>query len=938
VPVLATKLYISPPPPKAVQRSRLVERLNAGLHRKITLIAAPAGYGKTTLLSAWVAGLQVSGTHVAWLSLDEGDSDPARFVTYLIAALRTVAPNIGEDALGLLQSHSSSQPQPAETILTALLNEITTIPHNLVLVLDDYHVVDAPAVDAILTFLIEHMPAQMHLVITSRDDPPLPLARLRVRDQLTELRASDLRFTPTEAAAFLQAMNLNLSAGDVAALEDRTEGWIAGLQLASLSMQGHHDISGFIRAFAGDHRYIADYLVEEVLQRQPENVRSFLLQTSILERLNGPLCDAVTGQEEGHARLVALERGNFLVVPLDDKRRWYRYHHLFAEVLQAHLMAEQPDLVPTLHRLASRWYEQNHSAADAVPQAIRHAMSAEDFNRAADLVERAVPVMRPSRQEAALLGWLKALPDEVIRCRPVLSVAYAEVLLGIGELEGVEDRVRDAERWLDQSVDTADMADMRARPDAPPAGMVIADGEAFRRLPAEIAVARAGLALMLGDGVNAVKYAQRVLDLVPEGEELGAGSGAALLGLAAWASGDLEAAHRTFAEGMAHLQRAGYVSDAIGGSVALADIRIAQGRLREALRTYERGLQLATVQGGPILRGAADMHVGMSALYREHNDLEAATQHLRESKQLGEHNGFPQNGYRWRVAMARIREAQGDVNGALDLIQEAEGLYVRDFFPNVRPVAALKTRVWVSQGALDDVLGWARAAGLSADDDLSYLREFEHITLARVLLARYKSEKSESAERSILEAIGLLERLLKEAEEGGRTGSVIEILVLQSLAHHAQGDTHAALMPLQRALTLAEPEGYVRMFVDEGSSMAQLLQEAVSRRMMPEYAGKLLVALGNEQQESTGESPLPTLPTLPYSPTSSTSKSLTEPLSQRELEVLRLFQTELTGPEIASELVIALSTLRSHTKGIYSKLNVNTRRAAVKRAAELGLI
>ncbi|MEO8288254.1 MAG: AAA family ATPase, partial [Chloroflexota bacterium] len=807
VPVLATKLYIPPPPVRVVQRSRLVERLNAGLHRKLTLISAPAGFGKSTLVSDWVTA---GGSQAAWLSLDEGDSDPARFLTYLVAALRTIAPNIGVGVLGVLQDPQATQPPPNESVLTALLNEITTtMPGHFVLVLDDYHVIDATSIDQALTFLLDHLPPQMHMVITTREDPQLPLSRLRARNQLTELRAADLKFTPSEAAAFLQAMGVNLLAEDVAALERRTEGWIAGLQLAALSMQGHPDVSAFVRAFAGDHRYIADYLVEEVLQQQPDSVRSFLLQTSILDRLNGPLCDAVTGQGGGSARLEALERGNFFVVPLDDKRQWYRYHHLFGDVLHAHLMSEQPVMAATLHRRASEWYEHNGSAPDAVPQAIRHALAAEDFSRAADLVERAVPVMRPSRQEAALLGWLKALPDEVIHCRPVLSAAYAHVLLGIGELEGVEDMLRDAERW--QGLSGIGTADERARPDSMPAGMVVADQEGYRRLPAQIAIARAGMALLLGNGTNAAKHAQRVLDLVPEGEEPGAGSGAALMGLAIWASGDLEAAHRTFAEGMAHLQQAGYLSDAIGGSVALADIRLAQGRLREAMRTYERGLQLAmaqTTRGEPVLRGAADMHVGMSGLLLEHNELDAAEQHLLKSKQLGAHNGFPQHGYRWRVAMAQIRKAQGDIDGALELIQEAEGLYVRDFFPNVRPVAALRARVWVSQGALGDALGWARERGLSVADDLSYLREFEHITLARVLLAMHKSD---SAGRSIAEAVGLIERLLKAAEEGGRGGSVIEILVLQSLAHHAQGATPAALVPLERALALAEPEGYVRM-------------------------------------------------------------------------------------------------------------------------------
>ena len=601
-----------------------------------------------------------------------------------------------------------------------------------------------------------------------------------------------------------------------------------------------------------------------------------------------------------------------------NERRWYRYHHLFADVLRMHLMAEQPDQVSALHRRASEWYEHNGSTADA----IRHALAAEDFERAADLIELAVPEMRRNRQGATVteLGWLKALPDELVHFRPVLSVDYAYALFGGGELEAVEPRLRDAERWLDTT------ADMRERPESPAAGMVVVDEEEFRRLPGMIALLRAAQALARGDMPETVKNARRVLDLAPEDDHLMLGGAASQLGLAAWTSGDLDAARRMTADGMANVRLAGYISSAIGGAIVLADIQIAQGRLHEAMTTYERALQWATEPGAPVLRGAADMYVGMSDLHREHNDLKTATQHLLTSQALGELAGLPQNPYRWCAAMARIREAQGDLDGALDLLDQAERLYDGNFSPNVRPVATRKTRVWVAQGRLGEALGWAREQGLSVENELSYLHEFDHITLARVLLARYQSDR---ADRSILEAMGLLERLLKAAEEGGRKGSAIEILVLQALAYHAQGDLPAALKPLQQALTLAEPEGYVRMFVDEGPPMAQLLLEASARGIMPDYTGKLLAAFEAEQPRSAGESPLPTPPA---------SQPLIEPLSQRELEVLRLFKTELSGPEIARELVIALSTVRTHTKSIYSKLNVNNRRAAVKRAAELDLI
>ncbi len=848
--ILATKLYLPRLRPNVVSRPRLLERLNAGLHRKLTLIAAPAGFGKTTLVSEWVEGID---RPTAWLSLDEGENDPTRFLAYLVTALQTIAATLGEGVLGVLQS---SQPPPPEAILTALLNEITTLPDQFVLVLDDYHVIDAKPVDLALTFLVEHLPPQMHLVIATREDPLLPLARLRARGELTELRAADLRFTPSEAAEFLNSvMGLNLSPGNIAALEDRTEGWIAGLQLAALSMRGREDIPEFIRAFTGDHRYILDYLVEEVLTRQPEPVRSFLLQTAILDRLSGSLCDAVTGQEKGNVRLEALEHGNFFVVALDDTRHWYRYHHLFAEVLSALAMLR-------------------------------------------------------SRQEATLLDWLKVLPDEVLRCRPVLSVAYAHVLLSSGEREGVEERLRDAERWLDTT------AEMRGRPDAPAATMVVVDEEEFGHLPATIAIARAGLALTRGDVQGTVTYARRALDLAPEDAHLTRGSAAALLGLASWTSGDLEAAHRSYADGIASLQKAGNISDSLGCAIAVADIQMVQGRLHEAMHTYERALQRALEQGTPTLRGTADMYVGMSGLHRERNDLHTATQHLLRSKELGEHTGLPQNRYRWCVAMARIREAQGDLNSALDLLHEAERLYVGDFSPNVRPIAASVSRVWVAQGNVGEALDWVRERGLSVSDEPYYLREFEHITLARVLLAPSTSNR---ADRSIHEAVGLLERLLQAAEEGERTGSVIEILVLQALANLLQGDIPAALVPLQQALTLAEPEGYVRMFVDEGPPMALLLEAAAKHGIAPNYVRHLLTAFGSAEDRTP------------------VKQGLIEPLSERELEVLRLLATGLNGPEIARELVVSLNTMRTHTKNIYSKLGVNDRRAAVRRAKELDL-
>jgi LuxR family transcriptional regulator, maltose regulon positive regulatory protein len=910
--LLETKFYPPRLPRDLVPRPRLRDRLVRGTTSKLMLVSAPAGFGKSTLLAQWLDDWldpePAAGTterSAAWLSLDRDDNDPASFWTYVIAALRTAVPGIGETALGLLQA---PQPILIQTVLTTLLNDLGALERDAVLVLDDYHVINSLKVHEGMAFLIDHLPPRLHVVIASRADPALALARLRARGDLVETRAAELRFTPDEAAAYLNGMMaLRLTAEDVAVLEGRTEGWIAALQLAALSMQGRDDTAGFIAGFAGDDRYILDFLVEEVLQRQPARVQAFLLETSILGRLSGPLCDAVTGQGDGKAMLETLDRGNLFLVPLDDRRRWYRYHHLFADVLHARLLDEQPDGPPELHRRASVWHEQNGDRSEA----IRHALSGEDFDRAADLVERAWPVMRQFRQEATMLGWLKALPDPLLGRRPVLSVAYAAVLAVSGQFDDVETRLRDAERWLDPAAGGDD------GPAAPSPPMAVVDEDELRRLPAAIAGYRAAQALVAGDVPGTISHARRVLDLVTDDDHLERAAAAGLMGIAHWGTGDLETAHRLYADCRASLERAGHIADTLGCTIALADIRLTQGRLRDAAGTYERALQLSMAQGGPVLRGTADMHVGLSELYREQGDLTAATRHLLAVQELGEHAGLPQNPYRWRVAMARVRQAQGDLDGALELLDEAERVYVGDFFPNARPVPALRARVWAAHGRLAEAFGWAREQGLSVEDDLTYLREFEHITLARALLAEYRSQRAEESGR---QAIALLDRLLHAAEEGDRAGNVIEILVLLAVAHQTRGDIAAALVALERALDLAEPEGYVRVFLDEGQPMAALLQAAEERGIATRYVRLLLPAPGETEARST------------------VTAGLIEPVSDRELDVLRLLATDLGGPGIASELYVSLNTLRTHTKNIYAKLGVNNRRAAVRRARELDLL
>jgi LuxR family transcriptional regulator, maltose regulon positive regulatory protein len=867
-PLVETKFHLPKLRRSLVARPRLSGRLSRGAESRMTLISAPAGFGKTTLLAEWLAATPTERS-VAWLSLEESDSQPASYWTYLITALQAVVPGVGSSALPLLQS---AQP-PIETVLTTVLNELGAVPNDLYLVLDDYHLVDVPDIEAGMTFLLEHLPPQAHLVVSTRADPALPLARLRARGELVEIRAADLRFTLDEVAAYLNDVTgLGLAAGDVAALEGRTEGWIAALQLAALSMRGRDDVAGFIAGFAGDDRYIVDYLVDEVLGAQPAHVRGFLVQTSILDRLSGPLCDAVTGQRGGKAMLESLDRANLFVVPLDDSRRWYRYHHLFADVLHADLTDDQPDGVPELHRRASGWYERHGEPS----QAIRHALAAGDVERAAELVELAIPAARRSRQEATIRSWLDAIPADVVRVRPVLAVGHIGALMAGGEFEGVEDRLRDVERWLEPT---------GAGPEGtwtPPAGMVVVDEEESRRLPGVVEMYRAALALVRGNASATIGHAERAIHRAAEEDDLTRAGASALSGLARWGGGDLEAAHQAYSDAVEGLRRAGYIADVLGCSITLADIRITQGRLGEALRTYERALRLAADQDGAVLRGTADMYVGMSQIACERNDLPAATRHLLRAEELGEHTWLPQNPYRWRVAMARVREAEGDLDGALDLLDEALGVYMGDFSPNVRPIPALRARVLAEHGA-------RRSAPPLHD------------------------------------AARLLQRLLTAAEAGERTGTVIEILVLQARTAHAHGDVPGASAALERALTLAEPEGYVRVFAGEGPPMASLLRRVAKQRTAWAYARRLLAACGPAGGTPEG-------------PAASARQRLVEPLSERELDVLRLLGSDLDGPDIARELTVSLNTLRTHTKNIYAKLGVNSRRAAVRQAAELNLL
>ncbi len=903
-PVLTTKLYIPPSRPHVVLRPRLLARLDGGLERPLTVVSAPAGSGKTTLLSEWVAAClrRQPRVPVAWLSLDEDDGDLQRFLTYFLSALQTLDPTLGRGVSAALED---LQPRSTQAALTALANELAAVDGPFVLVLDDYHRVDSRPVDGAIAFLLEHQPPGLHLVIATREDPALPLARLRARDQLIELRAVDLRFTSAEAAEFLRhVMGLTLTESEMAALEARTEGWIAGLQLAALSMQGRDDAAHFIEAFAGSHRFVLDYLVDEVIGQLPDGVREFLLETCILDRLCAPLCDAVTGRDDAKDRLSLLERSNLFVIPLDDTRQWYRYHHLFADVLRTHLHEGQPERVAVLHRRASAWYEHGND----LPAAIRHSLVAGDLAHAADLIELVLPAISLTRQFTMLFGWLKQLPDDLVRARPVLCTGYALTCMACGEMAGVERRLSDAERWL------ALCADGRR-----PVDMVVVNEAEFRRLPGRVPLIRAGQALALGDVAATVAHASQARDRAVEEDRLTRGGAATQLGMAAWSAGDLVTALQMMVEGLADLRLAGYIPPAIGGAITLSDIQITLGRLRDARATFERGLEWATLPEGRVRQGAADMHVGLAALLYEHNDLDAAEQHLLTSRSLGELAALPQNPYRWRATLARIRQAQGDLDGALELLDEAERIYDGNFSPNVRPIAARRARLRLAQGNLSDALRWVSERRLTAADDLTYLQEFEHVTLARVLLARGCSDRA-----ALDEALGLLDRLLKAAQVGARIGSVVEILALQAMAWHRHGSLPDAISSLQRALALAEPEGYIRLFIDEGADMDSLLREARARDILPTYTGALLAAFGSPA---------------PHDGRPRDSASLlVEPLSAREREVLQLIAAGLSNQQISERLFLALDTVKGHNRRIFEKLQVQRRTEAVARARELGLM
>jgi LuxR family transcriptional regulator, maltose regulon positive regulatory protein len=867
-PILATKLHTPAPRPRLVLRPRLLERLDAGMHRGLTLVSAPAGFGKTTLVSAWVASC---GRPAAWLSLDEGDSDATRFLTYLVAALQTIRPGVGAAALSALQA---PQPPPPEAILTTLLNDAAAIAERFVLVLDDYHLVDSRPVDRALALLIERLPPRMHLVIATREDPQLPLARLRARDQLTELRAADLRFTPAEAAGFLnQIMELNLAAGEVAALEARTEGWIAGLQLAAISLQGRADSAGFIRSFAGGHHFVLDYLVEEVLHRQPEGVQTFLLGTSMLNRLCGPLCDAVLRDAgaPGQATLEYLERANLFIVPLDDERRWYRYHHLFADVLRQRLArraGREGALHDTaeLHRRASEWFEGQGLELEA----FHHAAAAGDLDRAARLVEGAGMPLIFRGAALPVLSWLESLPDAARDARPSLWVLYASALLFVGRLGDVERRLQAAEATLH-----GEQLDDRARD-----------------LVGHIAAIRATLAVSQHQAATIIEQSRRALaHLHPENLPVRTAT-TWTLGYAHQLEGDRAAAGRAYAESIAISQRIGHFIIHLMATIGLAAVQEAENQLALAAETYRRAVELA---GEPPTPAICEAHLGLARIAYEWNDLDAAERHARRGVELARQVENTDRVVAGQIVLARLRLARGDLDAAAALLDEAEqSVRSHSFTPRLPEVADARVPLLLRRRDL------RQAARLAEAHELPLGR-------ARVHLA----QGDPSA------ALAALEPALARSEARGWADERLRLLALQALAHHARGDAEPAARLLEDALALAAPGRFTRLFADEGAPMAELLT-----RLRAGGAGARKQIDGLLAAFELGGAAEPRA----------------EPLSDRELAVLRLIAEGLSNHQIGERLFLALSTVKGHNRNIFGKLQVQRRTEAVARARELGLL
>jgi len=884
---LVTKLHAPRLRPRLIPRPLLTKRLQQASTSTLTLISAPAGFGKTTLLAQW---LTESNMPTAWLSLEPQDNEPPRFLSYLIAALQTLDPGLGTTALPLLFSLGPTSSTPLETVLTVLTNDLAQRgKKDIALILDDYHILTAEPIQQAMTFLLEHCPPQLHLLIATRVDPPLPLARLRARGQLTELRAAQLQFEASEANTFLSTvMGLDLSPEDITALQDRTEGWIAGLQLAALSLQSCHNVQQFIADFTGSHRHVMDYLVEEVLARQPEEIQSFLLHTSLLDRLTGSLCDVVAARSGSQALLEDLERSNLFLIPLDDWRHWYRYHQLFADVLRARLYRKVgAEGVAALYARASAWYERNGFPEEAVEA----ALAACDFQRSADLIEPLSASMVLHFQHYTLQRWLERLPRDVLFTRPTLCLAYAMTLFITGQGEAYKAPLQQAEQLFRSE----------------------GNGKGL----GQVAMVRALNASLRGDAPEGIAYGKEALALLPEEALVARSVSASAVAEGYRRMGDVSAAWHTLTQARPVNERIENLLGIAGNTILRARLLVMQGKLQQAAESYR--YVIASVNERHEF--ALEALIGLGDLLREWNEPEAALAHLERVIALAREIRNEVLQARAALNQTRVLQARRDaeeVEAAFaSVVVQAQQSGLRSLLTEAENHQA---RWLLAQGNMEAVSRWQTAYAFTSEDPPNYQQELTALTLARVLLAQDEARR----------ALDLLGSFRQHARTQGRTCSEIEILALTALAYNTHGKTDLALQSLQQALLLAEPEGYVRLFVDEGPPMAVLLRMLLPRykgKRSVDYIQKLLLAADVPKQDSS-------------SPSGHDSQSmrLLEPLSQRERKVLRLLAAGLSNPEIAGELTVSLNTVKTQVQSIYRKLNVSSRKEAIATIEHLQLL
>lgn len=903
IPLLSTKLNVPPASPTRVMRRRLWLKLDESQGRgcPLTVVCAPAGYGKTTLVSEWVSatstpavGAGADAVRFAWLTLDAADNDLARFLEYAVAAVQRIQPGLGKGLLTMLQS---PRPIPPQLLATLLINDLAEV-EPIALVLDDYHAINTQAIHEFVSFVLDHPTPQLRLVILTRADPPLPLARLRARGQLAELRLADLRFTADEAEQYLnQAVRLGLPSDGVTALLTRTEGWIAGLQLAALSLCNTEDATSFVAAFSGSYEHIADYLTGEVLAQQPQRVQSFLLQTSILDRFCGPLCAAVTGQADADELLRRLREANLFLVSLDPQREWYRYHTLFADLLRKRLYQTQGGSVAELHHRASCWYEQS----GWVHEAIEHALVAQDADHAAELVERAAEAALMRGEADTVLRWLEVLPAESKEAHPLLWVFQGLALL------------------------------LCARPAAAVQAHVkkaVAAGRAG--FLGELNTVRSLAAVLEGRPAEAVALAEEALRSLTAGRPLFRSLAADSQGMAYALAGDTTAAAEAFEQAVDAAAQAGCAMIELTALSNLAGLRWLQGRLGTAGSLYQQVLQLATDRLGRDSTAAGKAWLGLGELARERNDLPGALRYLEEAVDSFRH--WPDVGtalaylaiYRVRLAQGNLEDAESCLEKAYQAARASSSTHIDD-----RLVESARVHLWIARGELEAAARWAQASGLlqrpitaliataGQTAAANELVQSDYCALARLFLAQGRPGDAQQ----------VLDPLLDAAEGAGNVRRVLVLLVLKALALQAQGETAGALQVLRRALTLGEAERFCRTFLDEGKPMAHLLYLALERGYSPGYVRILLQAFAAEPE------PSPTM----SAPHISCERQV-EPLSQRELEVLAGIAEGLSNREIGARLYLSLSTVKWHTANIYGKLGVNSRTQAVSMGRRLGLL